>query len=285
MIGLGPMGRAMTRSLLAAGHPVTVWNRTASRADGVVADGAVRAASVAAAVRASPLVVLSLTDYAAMDDVLGDLGTELRDRTIVNLSSEGPARTREAADEMRAHGARFVVGGVMVPPPMVGTAAASVFYSGDEAAFAQYADVLGHIGEPRYLGTDPARAQLMYQAHLDVFLTGLSGLAHATALLGRAGFPASEVMPGLLGMLAATPDMVADGEPLWAQIDRREYAVELSSATMMGASADHIVLASEELGVDLTLPRAVQGHYRRAIEDGHGAEGWASIVEGIRAPH
>ena len=39
VIGLGPMGQAMTRTLLTAGHPVTVWNRTAGRADGVVADG------------------------------------------------------------------------------------------------------------------------------------------------------------------------------------------------------------------------------------------------------
>jgi 3-hydroxyisobutyrate dehydrogenase-like beta-hydroxyacid dehydrogenase len=44
MIGLGPMGQAMVRRFLATGHRVTVWNRTASRADELVAEGAVRAA-------------------------------------------------------------------------------------------------------------------------------------------------------------------------------------------------------------------------------------------------
>ncbi|MER5418487.1 NAD(P)-binding domain-containing protein [Streptosporangium roseum] len=40
MIGLGPMGRAMAAAFLAAGHPTTVWNRTAGRADELLASGA-----------------------------------------------------------------------------------------------------------------------------------------------------------------------------------------------------------------------------------------------------
>jgi 3-hydroxyisobutyrate dehydrogenase-like beta-hydroxyacid dehydrogenase len=70
MIGLGPMGRAMVRTFLAAGRPTTVWNRTAERADELVAAGAVRAATAADAVAANELVVLSLTDYQAMYDIV-----------------------------------------------------------------------------------------------------------------------------------------------------------------------------------------------------------------------
>jgi 3-hydroxyisobutyrate dehydrogenase-like beta-hydroxyacid dehydrogenase len=53
---------------------------------------------------------------------------------------------------------------------------------------------------------------------------------------------------------------------------------------MMGATADHIVSASEAVGIDLSLPRAVQQHYRRAIEDGHGGDNWTRIIDGIRNP-
>lgn len=97
LIGLGPMGQAMVRTLLAAGHPVTVWNRTAARADGLVSDGATLAASPGDAVAASELVILSLTDYQAMYDILGGATAKLAGRTIVNLSSDtptGPARPR-----------------------------------------------------------------------------------------------------------------------------------------------------------------------------------------------
>jgi 3-hydroxyisobutyrate dehydrogenase-like beta-hydroxyacid dehydrogenase len=70
VIGLGPMGQAMTHALLARDHAVTVWNRTPARAADVVAAGARLAATVADALEASELVLLSLTDYQAMYDVL-----------------------------------------------------------------------------------------------------------------------------------------------------------------------------------------------------------------------
>lgn len=288
LIGLGPMGQAMVRTLLKAGHPVTVWNRTASRADGVVADGAVLADSPDEAVSASHLVILSLTDYQAMYDVLGGVAGSLTGRTIVNLSSDSPSRTREAAEWVAEHGAELIVGGVMAPAPMIGTEAASVYYSGATEAFHRHNQVIALIGEPTYLGKDPALAQLMYQAHLDVFLTTLSGLTHATALLGTAGLTATEVMPSLLETIRTTPDMATagdeDGKALWNLIDADEHPGDLSTATMMGATADHIVAAAEEAGIDLTLPRAVQGHYRRAIDNGRGRDNWTRIIDGIRMP-
>src|SRR5687768_690997 len=71
IIGLGPMGRAMARALRAKHHAVTVWNRTPARAAEVLSTGARLAATPAEALRASELVLLSLTDYQAMYDVLG----------------------------------------------------------------------------------------------------------------------------------------------------------------------------------------------------------------------
>ena len=130
LIGLGPMGQAMVHTLLRAGHPVTVWNRTPSRADDVVAAGATLAATPADALAASELVILSLTDYQAMYDILGPATEALAGRTLVNLSSDSPDRTREGAVWAEKHGARFLTGGVMTPAPMVGTEAAYVYYSG-----------------------------------------------------------------------------------------------------------------------------------------------------------
>ncbi|ADB32986.1 6-phosphogluconate dehydrogenase NAD-binding protein [Kribbella flavida DSM 17836] len=285
LIGLGPMGQAMTRALLAAGHPVTVWNRTPARAAGVVADGAVLAASPVEAVEAGDLVILSLTDYQAMYDVLEPATGSLAGRTVVNLSSDTPDRTRAAADWATEHGATFLTGGVMIPAPMVGTEEAYVYYSGPAEVFEKHRTTLTVIGAPRYLGEDTGLAQLMYQAQLDVFLTTLSSLMHATALLGTAGVSAAESMPELIGMLRTVPAMLeAGGENPGADIDADKHPGDLSTITMMGATADHIVGASETAGIDLALPRAVQAHYRRAIENGHGGDNWTRIIDGIRSP-
>lgn len=286
MIGLGPMGRAMTSALLRAGHPVTVWNRTPSRAADVVRAGAHLAATPREAVESSNLIVLSLTDYRAMYDILDGVTDRLSGRTLANLSSDTPTATREAATWAGTHGAAFLVGGVMVPAPMIGTDRAYVYYSGDEEAFGTHRAGLARIGRPRFLGTDPGSAQLMYQAHLDVFLTTLSGFAHATALAGSAGVTAEEFLPEVLHLFQAIPDMIApDGiAGLGARIDAGQHPGAESNVTMMGATADHIRTASTAVGIDTALPRAVQEHYRRAIADGGGADGWTRIIDGIRSP-
>jgi 3-hydroxyisobutyrate dehydrogenase-like beta-hydroxyacid dehydrogenase len=285
VIGLGPMGQAMTRTLLAAGHPVTVWNRTAARADGVVADGATLAATPRRAVEASDLVVLSLTDYQAMYDILDDAAGSLTGRTLVNLSSDTPDRTREAATWAANHGAAFLTGGVMAPAPMVGTEAAYVYYSGPQEVMERHRAALTPLGTPKYLGEDPGLAQMMYQANLAVFLTTLSGLMHATAMLGNAGMKAQEALPELLALTDSIGEMLRAGEESpGAALDAGEHPGDLSTVTMMGATADHIVDTSASLGLDLSLPLAVQAHYRRAIEDGNGGDNWTRIIDGIRAP-
>ncbi|MFD6290679.1 NAD(P)-dependent oxidoreductase [Streptomyces sp. NPDC060205] len=285
VIGLGPMGQAMARTLLTAGHHVTVWNRTAARADGVVADGAALAATPAEAVEASDLIILSLTDYAAMYDILGSATGSLAGRTLVNLSSDTPDRTREAAAWAAGHGAAFLTGGVMVPAPMVGTPAAHVYYSGRRQALESGLAALAPIGTPKYLGEDPGLAQLMYQAQLTVFLTTLSALMHATAMLGSAGMKAAEALPELLSSADAIGAILRAGEENpGTALDAGEHAGDLSTVTMMGATADHIVETSTSLGLDPALPLAVRAHYRRAIEDGHGGDNWTRIIDGIRAP-
>ncbi|MFE9537342.1 NAD(P)-dependent oxidoreductase [Streptomyces sp. NPDC006691] len=284
VIGLGPMGQAMTRTFLGAGHPVTVWNRTAARAADVVAEGATLAATPAEAVEASDLVILSLTDYQAMYDILDGAAASLADRTLVNLSSDTPDRTREAAAWAAGHGAGFLTGGVMVPAPLVGTEASHLYFSGQDKALEAHRAELTLLGAPRYLGEDPGLAQMMYQAQLTVFLSALSALMHATAMLGSAGMKAAEALPELLASTDEIGAIVRAGESVpGAALDAGEHPGDLSTVTMMGATADHIVETSTSLGLDLALPLAVRAHYRHAIENGHGGDNWTRIIDGIRA--
>src|SRR5687767_7610160 len=98
VIGLGVMGQALAHAFLAAGHPTTVWNRSAGRADALVAAGATEAGTAAEAVAATPLVVLCVLDRPAVDAVLDAAGEAVGpDRTIVNLTSSVPEDARALA--------------------------------------------------------------------------------------------------------------------------------------------------------------------------------------------
>jgi 3-hydroxyisobutyrate dehydrogenase-like beta-hydroxyacid dehydrogenase len=276
VIGLGPMGRAMVRKLLAAGHPTTVWNRTPGRADALVEDGAVRTASPAEALAASELIILSLTDYQAMYDIFGGAEHALAGRVVANLSSDTPQRTREAAAWLAERGAQLLAGGVMVPAPMVGEEGAYVFYSGPRDVFDAHEPTLRVLGRPDYRGEDPALAQLFYQALLAVFLSTLAGELQAAALVGSAGVSAKELVPYVkenIGLAAMFADETA------RHVDERSYPGDLSTVTMMGATADHIVAASTAAGLDATLPSAVKSLYDRAIAAGHGNDNWTSLYE------
>jgi len=278
LIGLGPMGQAMVRVLLNNGHPVTIWNRTSSRADAVVALGAIRAESPAEAVAASELVILSLTDYQAMYDILDGAEAALNRRTIVNLSSDTPERTREAADWSIQRGARFLAGGVMTMENLIGTDQAYVFYSGPEDAFEAHQPTLALFGRTDYLGADVGLAQLFYQGQLDILLTSLSGYLHATALLGAAGVSAARFLPWAMNNF----DTVSSYLPEAArQLDKHDHPGEQAAIAMMGATAAHLLDASLTAGIDLELPMAVKSHYDRAIAAGHGKDGWTALIEMI----
>lgn len=277
LIGLGPMGQAMVARFLDAGHPTTVWNRTASRADGVVAKGATLAPSAADAVAANRLVILSLTDYAAMYDILD--GADLAGRVVVNLSSDTPDKTLKAAAWLAERGAELLVGGVMVPAPLVGDETAYVFYSGPREVFDRYTDTLALIGRPDHLGEDHTLAQLFYQAQLDVFLTALAGMLHAFALVGSAGVPAQRFAP-YLADISTSVAMYVDETA--RHLDSGEHPGDLANTAMMGATAAHVVGASEAAGLDTELPRAVRSLYDRAIAAGHGRDSWTALINVIR---
>ncbi|WP_020660865.1 NAD(P)-dependent oxidoreductase [Amycolatopsis benzoatilytica] len=279
MIGLGPMGQAMVRCYLAAGHEVTVWNRTASRADALVAEGAKRAETAADALAANELVILSLTDYQAMYDILAPIDDALRGKVVVNLSSDTPERTRVAAEWLASRGAEMIAGGVMVPAPVVGTEGSFVFYSGQRATFDRVEPTLRVLGRPDYRGTDLGLAQLYYQALLDLFLTTLSAFLHSAALVGTAGVPAATLVPYASQLLALTQSMLDEAA---ANADGGSHPGDQANAKMMGATADHIFAASRDAGIDTSLPAAVKAHYDRVIAAGHGQESWTSLIEVLR---
>lgn len=279
LIGLGPMGQAMARRYLAADYAVTVWNRTPSRADEAVSLGAVLAETPADAVAAGGPVLLSLTDYQAMYDILGPI--DLAGRTIVNLGSDTPAATTKAAAWAAGKGAELLVGGVMAPAPLVGDESAYVFYSGPREVFDAHADALAVIGRPDYLGADHALAQLFYQAQLDVFLTALAAVLHAFALVDSAGADLGRLRPYLAETLATMPMYL---EETVANLRSGEHDGAEATALMMGATAAHIVGTSAHAGVDTALPAAVLSLYDRTIAAGRGRESWTALYDVLRQP-
>jgi 3-hydroxyisobutyrate dehydrogenase-like beta-hydroxyacid dehydrogenase len=275
VLGLGPMGRAMAATFLAGGHPVTVWNRTAGKADDLVARGAVRADSVAAAVAAAELVVVSLTDYPAMYETLGPATAVLPGRVLVNLSSATPGEAREAARWAAGHGAVQLTGGVLTPPPGIGAPGSSTFYSGPRDAFEQHRETLTILTATDYRGDDPGLAALYYQLNMDMFWTAMLGWLHTLALARANGITARDLLP--YAKLALDVDYFLDFYT--DRIDADAHPGDVDRLAMGVASVEHVLHTAEESGVDPVLPAAVLEIFRRGVTAGRGGDSFTSLID------
>ncbi|MFC7976163.1 NAD(P)-dependent oxidoreductase [Streptomyces cinereoruber] len=282
VIGLGPMGRAMAGAFLDRGYDVTVWNRTASRASDLVARGAVLAPNVQEALASNELVVLSLTDYDAVDAVLEPAGAAPAGRVLVNLSSDTPERARAAARWAAERGAVQLTGGVTVPPDGIGLAESASFYSGPRRVFDRHRSALEVItGRTDHLGEDPGLAALMYQIGMTMFWTSMLGYWQAVALADANGLKAADVLPHAVDTAHSLPGFFS----FYAErIDAGRHTGDVDRLAMGTASVEHVLRTSADAGVDTALPASVVELFRRGMDAGHAADSFSTLVELMKKP-
>ncbi|MFD4458553.1 NAD(P)-dependent oxidoreductase [Nocardia sp. NPDC058480] len=261
VLGLGPMGQAMVKAFLEAGVEVTVWNRSTAKVDALVALGAKRADTVAEALAANEVSVLSLTHYDAMYDVLGQAVDQLPGKVIANLSSDSPDKARAGAKWVRERGAEFLSGGVMSAGDNIVHPASYIFYSGPKAVFDAHAELLRPLSPQEYLGADDGLAQVFYQALLTIFHPWLLAFDQATAVIAKSGHDIAQFVPFAIRSSEAFPFFmeqfsVANQDGGWADV---------ANLRMMDAGAQHIIDASEEVGVDAGFSHLAQSYWRKAL--------------------
>ncbi|SRR5712691_1331831 len=98
VIGLGSMGTALADAFLRENITVTVWNRTSSKCNRLIAQGASAASTVATAVAASDVLVVCVSNYAITDELLGsrEVIAALNGKSIIQLSTGTPKEARVA---------------------------------------------------------------------------------------------------------------------------------------------------------------------------------------------
>jgi 3-hydroxyisobutyrate dehydrogenase-like beta-hydroxyacid dehydrogenase len=275
VLGLGPMGHAIAAAFVAAGHPTTTWNRTASRP---TPSGANRVPNVNSAVTASKTVVVCLIDYDAVRSVLLPLAETLRGRHVVNVTSGSPDAARELAEWAAAHGISYTDGTIMTPTDTIGTPSAVVLHSGAAT------DALAALGgRQTYLGAEPGRAAAFDVALLDIFWTSVAGVAHAFALARSENITSTELAPLARGIADLLPIVIDEHS---ARLEEGRHDGEDANLLSAAAGMAHIIETSEARGIDAAVMKAAHAMARKAIDAGHGADGLSRLtVELERGVH
>lgn len=280
VLGLGAMGTALATALLDAGHAVTVWNRTAAKAEPLVARGAARAGDVAEALRASQVIVTCLLDNVSVHEVLDDHASALAGRTLVNVTNTAPDASAELASWAACHGAEFLDGGIMAVPPQIGTPAAFVLYSGSSRALETARPALEAFGGVRYLGSDPSLAALQDLALLSGMYGMFGGILHAFALVRTGGVTAREFAPvlrewltGMAGWASSAAEHIDDGD------HGGDGGDVVSNLAMQTAAYEGFLAVARDRGVDPLLLEPLGRLLRRRLDDGHGHEDVTGVID------
>ena len=277
VLGLGPMGRALAGALQDAGHPTTVWNRTAARADELVSRGATLAATPAEAVAASPLVITCVRDDGAVRAVLEPAAAVLHGRAVVELTSGTPEQARRRASWLTGLGADHLEGAVLTPTPSIGTPTALVLYSGPLEVYEAHRPTLDDLGgRAVHLGAEPGLAAAYDMALLDVFWNAVNGIVHGLALARAEGIPGATLAPYAQGVFGLLPEMMTR---FAHQVDSGRFPGERSTIASAAAGLGHLRTAAEAHGLDTGVLAASETVARRAVAAGHGDDGLARLVD------
>ena len=269
VLGLGAMGSRMAARLLAAGHPVTVYNRTATRADPLRKRGARVAATPREAAAASDVVLAMVRD----DDASRALWSGpdgalfgLREGAVAaECSTLTPGRVREWAERVQAAGARAVEAPVVGSRPQAEAGALGLLVGASERDLARIRPVLDVIGGAVYPVGRPGDAAVMKLAVNALFAVQVAAVAELLAFARRSGLDAGRTAE-VLGALPVTSPAAtgAMGAMLAGQVDPL-FPIDLVQKDLRYASD-----AAASVGATVAVTAAAGGVYARALEAGLG---------------
>jgi 3-hydroxyisobutyrate dehydrogenase len=268
VLGLGTIGAGMARSLLRAGLPVDVWNRTPERAADLAAAGAVAHADPADAVAHAGVVITILSDAAATRSVALDAGmlAAMRPGAVwAQMGTIGVSATEELAAVVAVRRPEVM----FVDAPVSGTRAPAeagellVLASGPERARPLLEPVFGAVGQAtRWLGEAGAgsRLKLVMNTWL-MFL--IEGAAEVMALADAVGVDRAEVLDLLGNGRMASPVAAVKARKMDSGDDSPDFALEL-------AVKDMSLALDAAPGWSLDVLAALRDRWQRLVDEGMG---------------
>lgn len=272
-LGIGLMGDPMVRRLLAAGHAVTVWNRTTAKAQALAAAGAEVAPDLATAVHGAGLVISMLEAGPVVAAVLQDALPALAPHALwVDMSSTRQSEAQAFHALLTAHGQRFIDAPVSGG---VGGAAAgtlAIMAGGTEADFAEAAPVLQAMGRPTLVGPAGSGQVAKLCNQLIVGAT-INIVAEALLLAQAAGADPAAMRAAIRGGFAESKILDVHGQRML----ERNFVAGGQVKTQL-KDQQNILAAAAAAGLQLPFTELVTQRYQTLVESVPQADHAAALL-------
>jgi 3-hydroxyisobutyrate dehydrogenase-like beta-hydroxyacid dehydrogenase len=276
-IGLGNMGAGMAGRLLDSGFPVAVFNRTAAKAAPLVESGAEPAATAAEAATGADVVLLSLSDESAVEQVVfGDVVPALKPGVVViDTSTVSPGYARQAAQRLAAAGTPRVEACVVGNPLQARQGESRIFCAGrpeDVEAVRPILQALGsqvsHVGEAGAAATVKLVFNLVLGAQI-------ATLAEAVNYGVGAGLDREMLLSAIAGSGFSSVVMRFRAELM----KQRRYQPPFFRASLMDKDLRLALESAVEIGLTLPVLESVRERFAAVVRAGDGDLDAAVVAE------
>jgi 2-hydroxy-3-oxopropionate reductase len=266
-LGTGLMGAPMARRLLAAGFPVKVWNRDATKAHALTKDGAVAAASAVDAAKGASVVITMLTNGDAVAQVLFEAGVAdvLKPGAIVvDMSSIPPPVAKEHSGRLGQAGIRHI--DAPVSGGVVGAAAGTlaIMAGGDASDVTELADIFAAMGRVTHVGPSGS-GQLAKLGNQQIVAITIGAVAEAMLMIEAGGGSPEAFRNAIRGGFAESRILELHGQRMVS----RDFKPGGSSNNQL-KDLNAVIATAESLGLTLPLSQAVRAEFAEFVADGGG---------------
>jgi 3-hydroxyisobutyrate dehydrogenase-like beta-hydroxyacid dehydrogenase len=283
VIGLGNMGSGIAANLIKGGHEVTVYNRTRSKAQPLVEQGAHYAGQVADACRGEAVITMLADDHALESVVFGDaggsagiVGSLSKGAIHISSSTISVALSERMAAAHAASGQRFVSAPVFGRPEAAAAGKLFVAVAGAAGAVDDSMPLLDSIGQKTFrFGENPAHATLVKLSGNFLISSVIESLGEALALVGKAGLDQHQYVDFLTSTLFNAPVYKTYG----GLIADKKFE-PAGFAAPLGFKDNRLVLAAAEtLRVPLPLASLIYNRFLTLLAHGGESLDWSAISQ------
>lgn len=267
VIGLGNMGSALACALLKNGCAVTAWNRSPQKAAPLVDNGAVLAPSVAAALTASPVIFVCVTNYAAANHILGEVATELSGKLLVQFTTGSPQDARASEMWAHEHEAEYLDCAITGSPSSIGTPDAHILVAGRQAVFQKVEPILRRLAnhldyKGELIGLASAWEMVFIMRYYGMFLS----LFHSVQICQAEGIPLEEYI--------ALLDQQGKGYEKWLCENIRSGNYQETSAPLelWAGGIQQIAQHAQDSHIHAEFPQLAARLFQQAMDAGYGRE-------------
>jgi len=278
-IGLGNMGSPIAANLLKAGHEVTVFNRTASKAEPLVKQGARYAVQIADACQGDAVMTMLSDDHAVESVVFGDAGiaSSLHKGAVhISISTISVALSQKLTAAHADRGQRFVAAPVFGRPEAAAAAKLFVAAAGADNAMDACLPLFEAFAQKTFrFGPHPPDANLVKLSGNFLISSVIEALGEALALVGKAGLDQHQYVDFLTSTLFAAPVYKTYG----GLIADKNFA-PAGFAAPLGLKDNRLVLAAAEtLRVPMPLASLIYNRFLTLLAQGGEALDWSAISQ------